>query len=172
MAVTVSGGTQEMGVRRAPLKTIPSDDFMIEDEGEKYYPHKGEEVTFKKRAISIRTMRLVSNMSELQAQSNKLEKREEELEAKGKELPKKDQDLLAKSRAKVTGILTNDIAPNLARAILDWTWTDMYDESENPEPLPKPTLETLRDLDIEEISYLLEKWTSLSMSSEEVPNPQ
>jgi len=145
-----------MGRRRAPLITVPSDDFVIREGDEEYHPHEGEVVTFK-RKISSRDLLTVAKASELS-----------------------DEDSGATEMAR---FFYEEACPVLARAIFSWTWTDMYDDSDEPGVMGTPLgkkgkecrvdVETLRDLDATtEIQYLLDKWldvTSENVSTEANP---
>lgn len=132
--------------KRAPRITVPSDDFVIEEDGEEYHPHAGEQVTFRKR-VSARDLLVIAKAQELQ----------EELQETG-------------GAAELASFFYNDACPVLARAILAWDWTDPYEEDGegNPVPYSSPTVDTLRDLDaMTELQYLLEKWLDVTSSPDE-----
>jgi hypothetical protein len=125
--------------RRAPLAVVSSDDLVVEDGGEQYYPHAGESVTFKKR-ISPRDLMVIARASDLQDTVDKT------------------------GAAKLARFFHDEACVVLGRAILSWTWTDPYTE----EVYPEPSADTLRDLDAQsELQYLLEKWLTVSNPPDE-----
>lgn len=125
---------------RKSLVTIVCDDLIaLDDEGNEYFPHAGEEVTFK-RKISARDLVIVSQIAEIGDIEDDKER--------GVEMVKFFHDT---------------VCPILAKAIVSWTWTDVY--SEETVLLGEPDVEALRDLDVEtELQYLLDKWLDVTGS--------
>ncbi|MHA2231581.1 MAG: hypothetical protein ACXAB4_03730 [Candidatus Hodarchaeales archaeon] len=87
-----------------------------------------------------------------------------------------DLMLVAKSTSleenlELARFMHDEICPALARAIISWTWTDIYGEETYPE---KPTVETLRGLDsMTELQYLLQSWLEAAgAAATEEKNPQ
>lgn len=117
-----------MSKRRAPVIVVKSDDLVIESGGEKYHPHEGEEVSFRKR-ISPRDMMVV-------AKATKLQEGDDE--------------------GKMARFYYDDVCPILARAIIRWDWTDPYTGEELDNPPSADTLRELDAFT--ELQYLLEKW--------------
>lgn len=143
-----------MATRRAPLITVPSDDFEIEEDGKTYKPHEGEVVTFKRR-ISSHDLLVIAEASEL-------------------------KDTGEEGGAELARFFYNDACPVLARAIFSWTWTDMYTDEPLGKPLGKksdeerqPSVDDLRALDaLSEIQYLLDKWLDVTAPDEKnLPKP-
>ena len=129
--------------RRAPMTVVPSDDFVVKDGGEEYYPHAGESVTFRKR-VSPRDLMVIARAGDLQN------------DTEGE-----------KGAAKLARFFHDEACVVLGRAIHSWTWTDPY--SDEGTAYPEPSAEALRDLDAQtELQYLLEKWLGVSNPPEEV----
>jgi hypothetical protein len=84
--------------RRAPLIERKSDDFVIEEGGEEYYPHAGESVIFRRRLSPADLMMMM--------QAEELGDSEDQRE--------------------IVHFLFGEIPPILLRAIHSWTWTDPY----------------------------------------------
>jgi hypothetical protein len=138
--------------KRKSLVTIVCDDLTaLDDEGGEYFPHAGEEVTFK-RKISARDLVIVSQIAEI----GEIEDDKE----RGVEMVKFFHDT---------------VCPILAKAIVSWNWTDVYAEKEAV-LLGEPDVEALRDLDVEtELQYLLDKWLDVTGSrktGDSEKNPQ
>lgn len=134
-----------MATRRAPLITVPSDDFEIEIGDETYHPHKGEVVTFKRR-VSSKDLLTIAKASELQDEGG---------------------------AEKMARFFYEEACPVLARAIFSWTWTDMYSEEPLGEPLGKTDeckvgVDELRELDVlSEVQYLLDQWLDVTSVEQE-----
>lgn len=135
-----------MANRRAPLITVPSDDFEIEVGDETYHPHKGEVVTFK-RKVTSKDLLTIAKASELQEEGG---------------------------ADKMARFFHEEACPVLSRAIFSWTWTDMYTEEPLGEPLGKKdseerkvSVDELRELDVlSEVQYLLDKWLDVTSVEE------
>lgn len=131
--------------KRVPTVTIPSDDLLINVNGEEFYPHTGESVTFK-RKMTPRDLMVMADVAGIQDKY-------------------KDRPLEAAQ------VLYGTLCPLLSKRIDDWDWTD-----DDGKPYPKPSeddfVETLYDLALEEINYLVEKYNSASAPQETEKNSQ
>jgi len=135
-----------MGHRRAPLITVPSDDFEIKIDEDVYHPHEGEVVTFK-RKVSSSDLLMIASASELHEKGG---------------------------AGDMARFFYEEACRVMQRAIFSWTWTDMYTGEPLGKPLGKkgeervPSLEDIRELGATtELQYLLETWISTTRSTPE-----
>lgn len=115
--------------KKAPPRTVYSDDLVIYEDGEEYYPHRGEWVQVR-GGMSWRMMKAATRFQRFQGM-NTAEVDESELE----EIVHAYDQLLQMIVSKLVG----------------WNWTD-----DQGEPLPEPSPEILEDLDQREIEWLMD----------------
>ena len=111
---------------KPPLRQIASDDITITVDGVEYHPHAGESAWFRPGASS-NAMRILMDIQSLQ---------------------KPD---LSTDEAAEFGQLLQDAAAYVAIAVVKWDWTDIDEQ-----PMPQPTAESALNLDIQELTWLLQ----------------
>jgi len=127
--------------KRAPLIISKSDDFVLEHDDKKYYPHKGEKVVFRRR-ISPRNLMAL-------------------LKVQGFGEDSEDTQAMAE-------FMYSDVCEILPSVIQSWTWTDPYSENaKEPTKYPKPSAEALRDISLDELQYLIGKWVEVTGGASE-----
>lgn len=128
---------------KPPKLTVPGDSYVVTVDGESYYPHAEETVTFRRRGsveATLASLRL-SGIASLTA-------------AEMGEALNDD------------GVL-GSVLRLLSENIEGWTWTD-----DSGTPLPDPTPEVLRGLDFSELVWLIgaQMGGNASQSEEAVKN--
>ncbi len=112
---------------KMPTFVVQLDGYAIEDEdGVTVYPRVGEWVRFKKR-LPARLIKLMIQIMNVQA----LESGEADTEM---------------------GLVMAELVPYLAKQIVAWNLTDIWDE-DGP-AMAEPSAETLWDLDLDEVMFL------------------
>lgn len=119
---------------KLPTKQIPSDDCVVTLDDVEYRPHEGEWIKVVP-SLSVAEVRLVQELNELKPKLDAIKGEETEQE--------ESVALLDKSFGPVVSLV--------ARRIIAWSWTD---NAGDPYP-EKPDEETIRDLHIQELYYLL-----------------
>ena len=126
-------------LKKPPMAAVDSSSYEIEIDGEKYYPHSEETVTFKSRG-SVDTM-----MTYMTLVNFSQENESADAKANTARLMKELQ---------ADGLFYN-LLDYLARNIKSWTWTDQNgDPYENP-----PSIATLKSLEFTEIFWLMSAQT-------------
>lgn len=103
--------------------------------------HVGETVTFM-RKISARQLLRISQARDLENKADAI--------------------------VELVTFIHDEICPMLSKAITSWTWLDIFDGSSLGE---YPTVDILRDLAIEEVLYLMNKWIEVAVASGTEKNP-
>lgn len=119
---------------KLPTKTIVADDLEVEVDGEKFYPHAGESVTYR-----VKNLSLDNYLVQMKALSLQFALPEAAVDNK---LDYQAVINLEEAAHKVLALL--------ASQIVSWDWTDDLSE---PYPSP-PTPEILRTLSREEMRWL------------------
>lgn len=116
-----------MNRSKPPKRTVKSDSFKVDQDGESYFPHAGESVTFKGRG-SVRSAMTAMSLSRLS------------------DLPS-EKITTAMDPDGIMGKVLHELADN----IHSWTWTDP-----DGEPYPeRPDRELLAGLEFGELAWLL-----------------
>lgn len=120
-------GPRRSRATKPPTRWAPSDDFAVEESGERYLPHAGEGVEFRGRST------VASIITGLRLQSL--------LRLSG----------LDEAQARETSELYERVVRDLAGSIVSWTWTD-----DQARPLPSPpSAEVIQSLSVQELFYLI-----------------
>lgn len=122
---------------KIPTRTVVADDLAVEVDGETYYPHAGEVVTFRGR-MSVGDY---LNSAKLAALGS---------------------DMSAEQVDKLDDLFGQTIEA-LAKRIVSWDWTD---DAGDPLPSP-PDADVLRGLATEEVQWLIGKSAGVRSEDEQ-----
>ena len=130
-----------MAVKSGLLKTVSSDDFEFEADEEVIYPHKGENVTFRRR-VSPNDLMLIARAGELQEKQD---------------------------NARLADFFYNEVCPALSRSVQKWTWKDMFTGEAYPKEPTVDDFRNLDALT--ELQYLLGAWITAASPGASEKNP-
>ncbi len=120
------------------LRTVPTDDFTRIRDGETYYPHAGEWVTFAPLAMSTGEMRAAFGMDDYRA-------------GRTDDMRIVDRSLVMLHKSLARRVVAWNWTDDLGRPIVPWNATD---EQGNPYAKLDGSLEPFEALEADELVYL------------------
>lgn len=115
-------------LKKPPVRQVSSDSYHVDVDGQRYYPHLGETVTFRP-SLSLSAFLTALDIQGLN-------------DVDFGQMDREDREALHS--------MLGDVCGALSQAIVGWTWTDDLDV-----PLPPPSEEVLRSRPIDEIMWLV-----------------